>query len=116
MVKVIQKFFKHEEIETISQALGDTNDGLTGTEIERLLKQARINDVDPDNTKWIRLHNAFVESQNKEKNRTYILQFIREALNPRDLYQIRNALIRYAVIQIKLYGFQVLKSMKKVSS
>ena len=82
MVKVEPKYFNQEEIESISQALGDTNDGLTGTEIGHLLKQAKIDDVAPGFTKWKRLHNAFVESQIKKQNRTHILQFIRQALKP----------------------------------
>ena len=76
------KVFDGAEIEAISKALGDTNNGLSGSEIGFLLAQAKIKDIDPDNTKWKRLYNAFVESQNKGKNRRHILAFIRFSLNP----------------------------------
>ena len=82
MPKVDKKFFTPVEIEAISQALGDTNNGLSGTEIGFLLAQAKIKDIDPNNTKWKRLYNAFVESQNKKQTRTHILEFIRCSLNP----------------------------------
>lgn len=82
MVKVKQRLFSQEEIESISQSLGDTDDGLTGTEIGFLLTQSNVEDVDPNNTKWKRLYNALVANQNEKQNRTHILEFIRQALKP----------------------------------
>ena len=82
MVKVRKKSFTQGEIESISRSLGDTDDGLTGTEIGFLLVQARIEDVDPNNTKWKRLYNALVANQNEKQNRTHILEFIRQVFNP----------------------------------
>ena len=99
MPKVPQKFFEQAEIEAISKALGDTSNGLNGSEIGFLLAQAKIKDIDPNNTKWKRLYNAFVESQNKGGNRTHILEFIRQTFNPQKYLQhperfdeLRNAL------------------------
>ena len=37
-------------------------------------------------------------------------------LNPRNFYQLRNALIRYAIISIKLCGLPGSKLMKRVKS
>lgn len=39
-------------IERISKELGDTYDGLTGTEIQYFLKLSDIQDVSPGITKW----------------------------------------------------------------
>ena len=80
MPKVPRKFFEQAEIEAISKALGDTDNGLSRSEIGFLLTQAKIKDIDPNNTKWRRLYNAFVESQNKGGNRTHVLKFIRHLL------------------------------------
>ena len=44
-------------IEGIANVLGDTAEGLTGTEIHNILLQSHIEDVDPTNTKRIRLYN-----------------------------------------------------------
>lgn len=76
------KLFEQSEIISISKALGDSSEGLTGSEIAHLLLQAKIPDVDPNATKWKRLHNAFCSKQNSVQNRTNILQFIREAMKP----------------------------------
>ncbi len=79
---VQKKIFDQSEIESISKALGNTVEGLTGNEIADLLKQANIPDISTFDTKWIRLYNAFVSKQNCVNNRTNILQFIRLAMKP----------------------------------
>jgi uncharacterized protein (TIGR02391 family) len=73
--------FKQEVLEAIAGALGDTEDGLTNSEIGSLLKSAKLNDPGPG-TKRNRIYNAFAEFQNREKNNRHILAFIRKALNP----------------------------------
>ena len=35
-------------------------------------------DPTPTSTKWVRLHNAFVERQNRAQNRRAILEFMRQ--------------------------------------
>jgi uncharacterized protein (TIGR02391 family) len=74
--------FTQEQLQGIADALGDTDDGLTGTEIAHLLATCRIADVDPAMTKRHRLYNAFVQDQNKRQDRAYILAFIRKAMKP----------------------------------
>ena len=76
------KFFDHNEIMAIAKALGDTESGLTGSEIHYLLQLSKIPDVDPKLTKWTRLFNAFCNKQNIVRNRTNILEFIRQAMKP----------------------------------
>lgn len=74
-------FFTQDQLEAISGALGDTDAGLTGSEIQYLLASSRMADPGPM-TKRVRIYNAFVESQNSKKNRTNILEFIRLAMKP----------------------------------
>ncbi|EMA2622949.1 TPA: TIGR02391 family protein [Pseudomonas aeruginosa] len=73
--------FTQDQLEAIAGALGDTGAGLTGTEIQQLLTTAKMKDPGPF-TKRIRLYNAFVESQNTKRNRTHVLEFIRQAMKP----------------------------------
>lgn len=69
-------------IEGISKTLGETNKGLSGTEIEKFLAEAQIDDCDPIITKWKRLYNAFVNYQNKNRNSNNILTFINKSMSP----------------------------------
>lgn len=77
------KPFSAEELEVICKNLADTNFGLTGTEIAYNLKQIGLKDVDPQNTKWKRLFNAFVEHQNNNQTGVMVLNFITKALSPK---------------------------------
>ena len=77
-----QEIFAADELEAIAKALGDTSEGLTGSEIRHILQFAQLCDVDPAATKWKRIHNAFVDYQNRKRSRTAILAFIRKAMKP----------------------------------
>lgn len=74
--------FSQSQLEAIAQALGDTDEGLTGSEIAHLLTTVRLNDPDPAMSKWKRLYNAFVESQNNGQHHRNVLAFIRFAMKP----------------------------------
>jgi uncharacterized protein (TIGR02391 family) len=74
--------FSQSQLEAIAAALGDTSDGLTGSEIAHLLATCSIADVDPTLTKRHRLYNAFVKEQNQRQDRTHILGFIRHSMKP----------------------------------
>lgn len=76
------KTFSQDKLEAIAQALGDTSEGLTGSEIGHLLRICNIQDTDPEMTKWKRLLNAFAVHQNRTQDRRRILDFIRHALKP----------------------------------
>jgi uncharacterized protein (TIGR02391 family) len=78
----MEKTFSQSELEAIAQALADTSDGLTGSEIGHILASLKMADPTPDMTKWKRLHNAFVKRQNFSGNRRAVAQFIREAMKP----------------------------------
>jgi uncharacterized protein (TIGR02391 family) len=70
-----------DQLEAIAGALGHTEEGLTNTEIEFFFRSARMKDPGAM-TKRHRLYNGFVDSQNSKRNRTHILQFIRQAMAP----------------------------------
>lgn len=74
--------FSPSQLEAIAQALGHTNEGLTGPEIGPLLETARLSDPTPTLTKWKRLYNAFGESQNTLQHRRHVLAFIRFSMKP----------------------------------
>jgi len=70
------------QIERLSRILGDTQSGLTGSEIGFILNSCGIEDIAPGITKWNRLYNAFVERHNKTGSDNFILKFIAKALEP----------------------------------
>jgi uncharacterized protein (TIGR02391 family) len=95
----MNKVFSQAQLTAIADALGDTSDGLTGSEIHHLLLSANIMDVDPPATKRHRIYNAFVYCQNATQDRRYILSFIRKAMKP-ELYA--RAPERYEPMRAKL--------------
>jgi uncharacterized protein (TIGR02391 family) len=74
--------FPAERLEAISKVLGETNEGLSGSEIDHLLRNCGIPDPTPEMTKWKRLHNAFVEFQNEHRVGNHVIVFIRRAMDP----------------------------------
>ena len=74
--------FTQGQLERLAQALGETQSGLTGSEIAHNLKKARIPDVDSANTKWKRLYNAFVSRQNATGTGNCVVNFIYHSLEP----------------------------------
>ncbi len=79
------KIFTQTQLQAIADALGNTSDGLTGSEIQHLLLTSKMLDTDPNLTKRHRLYNAFVNCQNAKQDRRNILAFIRFAMKP-ELY------------------------------
>lgn len=74
--------FKQSTLEQIANILADTDSGLTGTEIHKYLLLANIEDVDPTNTKRVRLYNAFDAFQKGSKCANNIANFIKIVLDP----------------------------------
>ncbi|WP_024692638.1 TIGR02391 family protein [Pseudomonas syringae] len=74
--------FSSQELEAACRVLADTIQGLTGTQIETLLKDISVQDIDPLNTKWKRLFNALANSQNERQAGNHVIQFINRAMNP----------------------------------
>lgn len=77
-------------LERISKILGDTSDGLTGSEISYFLQQCKIKDVAPNITKWKRLYSALASVQNRERRSNNILRFIQTVLNPARFTDLRS--------------------------
>ena len=76
------KHFTQSQLEAIAGAIGDTNDGLTGSEIGHLLASCKMKDPDPALTKRHRLYNALALSQNERQDRLAVLAFIRKTMQP----------------------------------
>lgn len=74
--------FDQATVEAVAKVLGDTSQGLTGSEIGHLLATCKIPDIDRMNTKWKRLYNALVEEQNKKQYGNHVVGFIHHALKP----------------------------------
>lgn len=69
----------NSELEKISNILGATNGGFTGSEISGLLMICSIPDIDSNNTKRYRLFNAFADKCNRNGNSDCVYRFIKEA-------------------------------------
>ncbi|MBL1214982.1 MAG: TIGR02391 family protein [Ignavibacteriae bacterium] len=78
----IKRIFKEGEIERISKIIGDTGNGLTGTEIGHTLRSSGIADTDPGITKWQRLYNALAKAHNDRGSGNHILGYIAKAFEP----------------------------------
>jgi len=74
--------FSSQHLTAICKVLGDTDSGLTGTEISQLLADCGIPDADPTLTKWKRLFNAFAAWQNSKQLGNCVLMFVNRAMNP----------------------------------
>lgn len=110
MATILRKCLPANVLEMISNTLGDTTEGLTGTEIRRFLLQSRIEDIDPTNTKRYRLFNALATEQNKNKCSNQILNFIALALapsryvsNPGEFERLRSAVNQ----QLAFVGYEL---------
>jgi len=56
--------FSSQHLEAACRVLADTERGLSGTQIERLLQEIEVADTSPGITKWKRLFNALAGAQN----------------------------------------------------
>ena len=73
--------FDQSQLQAIADALGDTGDGLTGSE-NRTSPSNMSNARSPEITKRHRIYNAFIQTQNANQDRVPILAFIRHAMKP----------------------------------
>lgn len=74
--------FTSQQLEAASRVLGDTERGLSGTQIERLLQEINVVDTSPGMTKWKRLFNALAGAQNQHQVGNHLIMFINRAMNP----------------------------------
>lgn len=74
--------FNAQQLTALAKTLGDTNDGLTGSQIDNFLSQCKIPNVDPTATKWKRLFNAFAMFQNERNFGNHVVVFINRVMDP----------------------------------
>ncbi len=111
MANDFKMIFNHGEIERIAKIIGDDDFGLTDSEIGNILDRIGIKDVDPKNTKWKRLFNAFAEAYNKRKSGNHILSFISNAFEPEGFVGGRDRYLKLleqlnAVLTLHNFEFQ----------
>ncbi len=68
--------FDAAQLEAVCKILAETQRGLTGEEIGRVLAEVRIADPDPGMTKWKRLFNALADAQNKHQVGNHLIMVI----------------------------------------
>lgn len=69
-------------LESLCKTLGDTNDGLSGSEITKYLAECNINDPQLNITKWKLLYEALSNQQNIDRCSNNILVFIKYVMRP----------------------------------
>ncbi len=74
--------FSSQHLEAACRVLADTERGLSGTQIERLLQEIEVADTSPGMTKWKRLFNALAGVQNQYQVGNHLIMFINRAMNP----------------------------------
>lgn len=74
--------FTSAALEAIAKVLGDTDSGLTGSEIGHVLAQCKVEDIDPTLTKWKRIYNALGQAQNSAGNGRLVIGFIHLSMKP----------------------------------
>jgi uncharacterized protein (TIGR02391 family) len=77
----ISKISQHH-LEALARVVGDTSGGLTGTQIGSLLRQCKIEDVEPTITKWKRLFAALDQKQERDGCANNVLHFVQTVLAP----------------------------------
>ncbi|MCX5810242.1 MAG: TIGR02391 family protein [Proteobacteria bacterium] len=74
--------FSAQQLEAVCKVIGDTDRGLTGSEIGYILQDCKVPEVSPQETKWKRLFNALAGIQNKHQVGNHLIMFINRALDP----------------------------------
>ncbi len=74
--------FTDSQVQAIARVLGDTETGLTGTEIAELFHHCQFPDAFAGETKWRRLHKTLWNAQCEYQDRRPVLGFIRKAMRP----------------------------------
>ena len=74
--------FDETHLEAICQVLGETADGLTGSQIGRYLKDCGIPDPLPTHTKRLRLFEALRAKQRQDHCANNVVSFIKKVMSP----------------------------------
>ncbi|MFC3941531.1 TIGR02391 family protein [Pseudomonas gingeri NCPPB 3146 = LMG 5327] len=73
--------FDSAQLEAVCKVLGETDKGLKGGEIERLLGEMGMLDSGPL-TKWKRIYNALADAQHKHRVGNHLIMLINRAMAP----------------------------------
>jgi len=116
--------FTAQQVERIARIVGETENGLSGQEIGRLLGQLGFPDDGPETTKWKRIFNSLAALQNKHEVGNHTVILLNEVMRPeaylskRDLFSSRqeqlNAVLSFAGYYVRDDG-KVGKSQRNVS-
>lgn len=115
----VQQKLSGELIESICKVIADTNTGLSGAEIAKLLGDSKIPDTDPQITKWKRLYNAFANWQNTHQCSNNIWDFLKKAmapvryLNDKEKFEFRRAELN---LRLSFVGIEISESGRLVKT
>ena len=76
------KIFDLASLESICKILGDTDNGLTSTEITKYLSECNISDPELNSTKWKRLYDALSIKQQNDRCANNVIAFIQHVIRP----------------------------------
>jgi uncharacterized protein (TIGR02391 family) len=74
--------FDNQVLQRVCDVLGDTQTGLTGSEIGKHLRELCVNDPHPSMTKRHRLFEALAARQRTDRCGNYVVAFIHAVMNP----------------------------------
>lgn len=74
--------FSAVSLQSIAKVIGDTSNGLSGSEISNILARCEIPDVSPELTKWKRIFDALAVYQNNSGNGKHVIGFITKSISP----------------------------------
>lgn len=112
----IAKFDK-TSLQAICDVLGDTEKGLTGSEIGDLLDQTEIDDIEPLMSKRYRIFEALVAKQEEDACGDHVISFIERSMNPirytrnREIFEDRKEDLNFV---LDLIGYKLLKNGKMI--
>ncbi len=69
-------------LESICKVVAHTTKGLSGSELQKAIRDSKMIDVSPEMTKWKRLYNSCVEVQVRTKCSNNILSLIQNSFHP----------------------------------
>lgn len=76
------KSFDLATLESLSKILGDTTQGLTGSEISKFLAECSIKDPGLNSTKWKRLYDSLSLKQQNDRCANNVVYFIQHVMRP----------------------------------
>jgi len=79
---VIFDIFTENILEQLCAVLADTNTGLTGSQISKLLRECGIDDPAPSFSKRVRLYEALKARQLKDRSGNNVVGFLQKAMDP----------------------------------